>query len=31
MADDLGYDPAIDAGILEAHGEGVVTATSALV
>ena len=30
-ADDLGYDPAIDAGILEAHRNGVVTATSALV
>jgi len=31
VADDLGYDPAIDAGILEAHRKGVVTATSALV
>ena len=31
VADDLGYDPAIDAGILEAHRDGVVTATSALV
>lgn len=31
VADDLGYDPAIDAGILEAHRAGVVTATSALV
>jgi predicted glycoside hydrolase/deacetylase ChbG (UPF0249 family) len=30
VADDLGYDPAIDAGILEAHRDGVVTATSAL-
>jgi predicted glycoside hydrolase/deacetylase ChbG (UPF0249 family) len=31
VADDLGYDPAIDRGILEAHARGVVTATSALV
>lgn len=31
VADDLGYDPAIDAGILAAHRDGVVTATSALV
>jgi hypothetical protein len=31
VADDLGYDPAIDEGILEAHRDGVVTATSALV
>lgn len=31
VADDLGYDPAIDAGILEAHRDGVVTAASALV
>jgi predicted glycoside hydrolase/deacetylase ChbG (UPF0249 family) len=31
VADDLGYDPAIDEGILEAHRGGVVTATSALV
>jgi predicted glycoside hydrolase/deacetylase ChbG (UPF0249 family) len=31
VADDLGYDPAIDAGILEAHRSGVVTAASALV
>jgi predicted glycoside hydrolase/deacetylase ChbG (UPF0249 family) len=30
VADDLGYDPAIDAGILEAHQHGVVTAASAL-
>ena len=30
VADDLGYDPAIDAGILEAHRDGVVTAASAL-
>ena len=30
VADDLGYDPAIDAGILEAHRHGVVTAASAL-
>ncbi|MEI6224744.1 MAG: ChbG/HpnK family deacetylase [Deltaproteobacteria bacterium] len=31
VADDLGYDPAIDAGILEAHRHGVVAAASALV
>jgi predicted glycoside hydrolase/deacetylase ChbG (UPF0249 family) len=31
VADDLGYDPAIDAGILEAHRDGVVAAASALV
>jgi len=31
VADDLGYDPAIDVGILEAHVRGVVTATSAMV
>ena len=31
VADDLGYDPAIDEGILEAHSRGVVTAASALV
>jgi predicted glycoside hydrolase/deacetylase ChbG (UPF0249 family) len=31
VADDLGYDPAIDEGILEAHARGVVTAASALV
>ncbi len=31
VADDLGYDPSIDAGILEAHRDGVVTAASALV
>jgi predicted glycoside hydrolase/deacetylase ChbG (UPF0249 family) len=31
VADDLGYDPAIDVGILEAHARGVVTAASALV
>lgn len=31
VADDLGYDPAIDLGILEAHASGVVTAASALV
>jgi predicted glycoside hydrolase/deacetylase ChbG (UPF0249 family) len=30
-ADDLGYDPAIDRGILEAHGRGIVTAASAMV
>lgn len=30
VADDLGYDPAIDAGILEAHRDGVVRAASAL-
>jgi hypothetical protein len=31
VADDLGYDPAIDEGILEAHARGIVTAASALV
>ena len=31
VADDLGYDPAIDEGILEAHARGVVTSASALV
>ena len=31
VADDLGYDPAIDEGILEAHDRGVVTAASAFV
>jgi len=31
VADDLGYDPAIDRGILEAHRRGVVTAASAMV
>lgn len=31
VADDLGYDPAIDEGILEAHAHGVVTSASALV
>jgi len=31
VADDLGYDPAIDEGILEAHVRGIVTAASALV
>jgi len=30
-ADDLGYDPEIDRGILEAHARGVVTAASAMV
>jgi hypothetical protein len=30
-ADDLGYDPAIDRGILEAHGLGIVTAATAMV
>ncbi len=30
-ADDLGYDPAIDAGILEAHARGIVTAATAMV
>jgi predicted glycoside hydrolase/deacetylase ChbG (UPF0249 family) len=30
-ADDLGYDPAIDRGILEAHAAGIVTAASAMV
>jgi len=31
VADDLGYDPAIDRGILEAHCRGLVTAASAMV
>jgi len=31
VADDLGYDPAIDQGILEAHVGGIVTAASAFV
>ncbi len=31
VADDLGYDPAIDEGILQAHRDGVVTAASAFV
>jgi predicted glycoside hydrolase/deacetylase ChbG (UPF0249 family) len=30
-ADDLGYDPSIDQGILEAHAHGIVTAASAMV
>jgi predicted glycoside hydrolase/deacetylase ChbG (UPF0249 family) len=30
-ADDLGYDPAIDEGILEAHLRGIVTSASAMV
>jgi predicted glycoside hydrolase/deacetylase ChbG (UPF0249 family) len=30
-ADDLGYDPAIDRGILEAHERGIVTSASAMV
>ncbi|HET9594259.1 MAG TPA: ChbG/HpnK family deacetylase [Anaeromyxobacteraceae bacterium] len=30
-ADDLGYDPAIDRGILEAHARGLVTAATAMV
>lgn len=30
-ADDLGYDPEIDRGILEAHARGMVTAASAMV
>jgi predicted glycoside hydrolase/deacetylase ChbG (UPF0249 family) len=30
-ADDLGYDPAIDRGILEAHAAGIVTSASAMV
>jgi chitin disaccharide deacetylase len=30
-ADDLGYDPEIDRGILEAHARGVVTSTTAMV
>jgi hypothetical protein len=31
VADDLGYDPAIDEGLLEAHARGIVTAASAMV
>jgi len=31
VADDLGYDPAIDQGIFEAHRRGLVTAASAMV
>jgi len=31
VADDLGYDPAIDEGILESHACGIVTAASAMV
>ena len=30
-ADDLGYDPSIDRGILEAHAGGIVTSASAMV
>jgi chitin disaccharide deacetylase len=30
-ADDLGYDPAIDRGILEAHAHGLVTSATAMV
>jgi chitin disaccharide deacetylase len=30
-ADDLGYDPAVDRGILEAHGRGLVTSATAMV
>ncbi|MGC3998396.1 MAG: ChbG/HpnK family deacetylase [Anaeromyxobacter sp.] len=30
-ADDLGYDPAIDRGILEAHARGIVTSATAMV
>lgn len=30
-ADDLGYDPAIDRGILEAHRDGIVTSATAMV
>jgi len=30
-ADDLGYDPAVDRGILEAHARGLVTAATAMV
>jgi predicted glycoside hydrolase/deacetylase ChbG (UPF0249 family) len=30
-ADDLGYDPEIDRGILEAHARGIVTSASAMV
>jgi len=31
VADDLGYDPGIDEGLLEAHARGIVTAASAMV
>jgi chitin disaccharide deacetylase len=31
VADDLGYDPEVSRGILEAHADGLVTAASALV
>jgi predicted glycoside hydrolase/deacetylase ChbG (UPF0249 family) len=31
VADDLGYDPEIDRGILEAHARGIVSAASAMV
>ncbi|MGB8931008.1 MAG: ChbG/HpnK family deacetylase, partial [Anaeromyxobacteraceae bacterium] len=30
-ADDLGYDPEIDRGILEAHARGIVTSATAMV
>lgn len=30
-ADDLGYDPAIDRGLLEAHARGIVTSATAMV
>src|SRR5437588_10984879 len=30
-ADDLGYDPQIDRGILEAHARGIVTSATAMV
>ncbi|HEX7625204.1 MAG TPA: ChbG/HpnK family deacetylase, partial [Anaeromyxobacteraceae bacterium] len=30
-ADDLGYDPAVDLGILEAHRRGLVTSATAMV
>ena len=30
-ADDLGYDPEIDRGILEAHAHGLVTSATAMV
>jgi predicted glycoside hydrolase/deacetylase ChbG (UPF0249 family) len=30
-ADDLGYDPAIDRGILEAHAAGIITSATAMV
>ena len=30
-ADDLGYDPEIDRGILESHQSGIVTSASAMV